>query len=89
MLICLAWGGGGGEGRGGRERELGQDSMPTKGSVMVPHRCNREPILVLHQVLVSGPITALAAASQLAPGYSFREAHVRPLRWTQGGSART
>ena len=47
---------------------------------------SREPVLVLHRVLVSGPITALAPRKK---GYNFGEAHVMALRWTQGGSART
>jgi hypothetical protein len=39
--------------------------------------------------LVRGPITALAAASpRRKQGHDFWEAHIRPLRWTQGGSAR-
>ena len=47
--------------------------LEPKGGVMVPHRRDavtpqtfrrgREPVLVLRLVLVSGPITALGAAS--------------------------
>ena len=40
--------------------------------------------LVLSRVLVSGPCCCVASTE----GYNFWEAHVRPLRWTQGGSAR-
>ena len=60
------------------------------GSVMAPSRRNamttqtlrrsREPVLFLRRVSVSGPITALAAASPK------RKVTIvgRPLRWTQG-----
>ena len=44
-----------------------------------------EPVLVLCQVIVSGPITALAASSRL----HIWEANIRPLRLTQGRSTRT
>ena len=63
-----------------------------KGSVVVPRQGNaltmqppgrRKHVLVLCWVFVSGPITALAAATPWHKGYHFWEAHVRPLRWTQ------
>ena len=54
-------------------------------TTLTPRR-SREPVVVLRRVLVSGPITALAASTQ---GYTFWEAHVWALRGTQGGSART
>ena len=57
-----------------------------KGLIMVPRRrnprttqtlrCGREPVLILHRVIVSGPITALAAAS---PVTIFGEVHARPF----------
>ena len=40
-----------------------RDAMTT-----LMHRCSREPVLVLRRVLVSGPITALAAASPRRKG---------------------
>ena len=64
---------------------------------MVPRRRNalttqrlgrsREPLWVLRQALVSGPITALASTQ----GYNFWEALVRPSRRAQGrkGSVNT
>ena len=74
-------------------------SAVPKGSVMVPLRRNamtmqtlrrsREPVLVRPPVLVSRPITALAAVSPRRKVNNFWEAHVRRLRWMQGGSART
>ena len=42
-------------------------------------RSSLEPVLVLRQVLVSGPITALAAAAPRRKVNIFWEAPVRPL----------
>ena len=44
-------------------------------------RPSPEPVLVLRRVSVSGPLTALAAASPPRKVNIFG----RPLRWTKGG----
>ena len=70
-------------------------SCNTKGLIMVPRSRSDHAdastqlwtFMVLRGVIVSGPITALAACVASTERYNFWEVHVRPLRWTQGGPA--